>query len=229
VEAAMPVQTTTPPIPIPLAPADAPSTPAHVPPHLIRDLRFANGETANDLPDPYTPCDVLRAPGVPRIMYYPWPVAGMGRGGWVVTRHEDIRRVYEDHDLFSTRGVAQFQALAGETFPSIPLGVDPPDHRRYRMFLNPFFAPVAMNDMEPKIRAAAVEMIDKIAGNGEVDIAWDFGRVYPVRIFLDLMGFPFSMFEQFLAWEWEILHNKDVTAKVTAVKDVLAYLRGFIA
>ena len=72
-------------------------------------------------------------------------------------------------------------------------------------------------------------MIDEFTDRGEVDIAFDFGRVFPVRVFLDLMGFPFSMFEQFLDWEWNILHEDDIEKKAEAVRGILAYLRGFIA
>lgn len=215
--------------PIAHAPADAPPVPAHVPPELVLDTRFAQGQIAFDLPDPYLPSDVMRDPDVPRILYYPWPTSGRQHGAWTVSHYEDIRRVYEDNDTFSTEGAAQFQALAGETFPSIPLGIDPPDHGRYRKFLNPWFTPVAMNDMEPKIRAIVTEMIEAIVKDGEVDIAYDFGRIYPVRVFLNLMGFPFSMFDQFLEWEYAILHNPDIAAKAEAVTGILAYLRGFIA
>jgi len=215
--------------PIAHAPADAPPVPAHVPPERVLDTRFAQGQIAYDLPDPYLPADVMRDPDVPRILYYPWPTSGRQHGAWTVSHYDDIRRVYEDNDIFSTEGAAQFQALAGETFPSIPLGIDPPDHGRYRRFLNPWFTPVAMNDMEPKIRAIVTEMIDAVIKDGEVDIAYDFGRIYPVRVFLNLMGFPFSMFDQFLEWEYAILHNPDIGAKAEAVKGILAYLRGFIA
>lgn len=215
--------------PIAHAPADAPPVPAHVPPERVLDTRFAQGQIAYDLPDPYLPADVMRDPDVPRILYYPWPTSGRQHGAWTVSHYDDIRRVYEDNDIFSTEGAAQFQALAGETFPSIPLGIDPPDHGRYRRFLNPWFTPVAMNDMEPKIRAIVSEMIDAVVKDGEVDIAYDFGRIYPVRVFLNLMGFPFSMFDQFLEWEYAILHNPDIGAKAEAVKGILAYLRGFIA
>lgn len=215
--------------PVARAPADAPPVPAHVPPELVLDTRFGNGVMPNDLAEPYAPADVLRDPAMPRIHYYPWPCSGNQHGAWVVTRYEDIRRVYEDVELFSTEGVAQFQALAGETFPSIPLGIDAPDHGKYRKFLNPWFTPVAMQDMEPRIRSVIGEMIDGFAGSGEVDVAYDFGRVFPVKVFLDLMGFPFSMFDQFLEWEWAILHEPDIGAKVAAVKGILAYLRGFIA
>jgi cytochrome P450 len=215
--------------PVARAPADAPPVPAHVPPELVLDTRFANGQVTNDLVDPYLPSDVLLDSAFPRIHYYPWPASGNQHGAWVVTRYEDIQRVYEDNELFSTQGVAQFQMLAGETWPSIPLGIDPPDHAKYRKFLNPWFTPVAMIQMEPRIRTILTGMIDQFADNGTVDIAWDFGRVFPVRVFLDLMGFPFTMFDQFLAWEWDILHEPAIATKAAAVSGILAYLRGFIA
>lgn len=203
--------------------------PPHVPRERVVDIRFAMGQSPNDLLDPYAGTDKLRAPGVPRLLYSPYPFGDKTVGTWCVSHYEDIRRVYEDNDYFSTKGVAQFQALAGETFPSIPLGIDPPDHARYRRFLNVHFTPVALQKLEPKVRALAVEMIEEFAAKGEVDIAHDFGRVYPVRVFLDLMGLPFAMFEQFLAWEYEILHSRDHARMGAAVKQVIAYLHEFIA
>lgn len=215
--------------PVARAPSDAPPAPAHVPPELVLDTRIGNGVIPNDLVEPYLPSDVLRTSAMPRIHYYPWPISGNQHGAWVVTRYEDIRRVYEDGDIFSAEGVAQFQLLAGETFPSIPLGIDAPEHGKYRKFLNPWFTPVAMQEMEPRIRAVIRGMIDTFADKGEVDVAYDFGRVFPVKVFLDLMGFPFCKFDEFLNWEWDILHNPDLVVKASAVKSVLAYLRGFIA
>ncbi|PKB14371.1 cytochrome P450 [Novosphingobium kunmingense] len=207
---------------------DAP-VPAHVPAERVVDIRFAMGHEPNDLLDPYARTDKLREPGVPRLLFSPFAFSDKPDGTWCVSHYEDIRRVYEDNDNFSTKGVAQFQLLAGETFPSIPLGIDPPDHGKYRRFLNGHFTPVALKKLEPSVRAMAVEMIDQFAGKGEVDIAYDFGRVYPVRVFLDLMGLPFAMFEQFLDWEWEILHSRDPQRMGDAVRQVIAYLRGFIA
>ena len=59
--------------------------------------------------------------------------------------------------------------------------------------------------------------------------SYAFGRIFPVKVFLDLMGLPFAMFDQFLAWEWDILHEPAVATKAAAVSGILAYLRGFIA
>lgn len=78
---------------------------------------------------------------MPRLLYSPYPFGDKTKGSWTVAHYADIQRVYEDNAYFSTRGVAQFQLLAGETFPSIPLGIDPPEHGRYRRFLNVHFTP----------------------------------------------------------------------------------------
>ncbi len=203
--------------------------PDHVPPERVVDIRFAMGREPNDLFDPYAPTDALHADGVPRLLYSPYPFIDKTQGTWCVSHYDDIRRVYEDDEHFSTQGVAQFQRLAGETFPTIPLGIDPPEHGKYRRFLYGHFTPAALKTLEPQVRSLAAEMIGEFAGKGEVDIAHDFGRVYPVRVFLDLMGLPFDMFEQFLTWEWDILHSRDYQKMGRAAAEVIAYLRDFVA
>ena len=215
--------------------ADYPAPP-HVPKDRIVDLSWAQGYVPSDLVDPYEPFGWLSAPDIPRLLYMPAvPGAsseGMGVGStgtWVATHYEDIDRVYTDNALFSNKGAAEFQALIGETFPSIPLAIDPPDHHKYRLFLMPHFSPSRLNRMEAEIRQLVREMMDPFVDAGEVDIAWDFGRVYPVRIFMRLMGFPDAMFEQFLAWEWDILHSNNNEKMAAALRGVLAFLRDFIA
>jgi len=217
---------------------DAVRVPYHAPPHVpedrIVDLSFALGFVANDLVDPYEPCGWLTGPDIPRLLFNAPPpgggggIAGRSVGSWIVTRYEDIDRVYTDNAFFSNAGAANFQAMIGETFASIPLGIDPPDHAQYRVFLMPFFGPARLNRMNDQIRILAREMIDAFADQGEVDIAWDFGRIYPVRIFMSLMGFPPAMFEQFLAWEWDILHGGTIEKTQAALRGVLEYLRGFM-
>jgi cytochrome P450 len=207
---------------------DTPAPP-HVPRDRVVDLQWAQGQVANDLVDPYAPCAWLLEPDVPRILYDPTPGLMRPVGGWFISHYEDIQRVYEDSEYFSTKGLAEFQSMVGETFRTIPLALDVPEHGKYRKFLNPFFTPVEMNKMDGQIRTLVRGMIDEFAAKGEVDIAWDFGRVYPVRIFMNLMGFPDAMFDQFLDWEWSILHSNDPQEGGAAIVAVIAWLRGFIA
>jgi len=207
--------------------------PPHVPKDRVIDISFAMGFAPNDDVDPYERFDWLAGPEIPRLLYNapssnPRALGG-GKGNWVVTHYEDIERVYTDNEVFSNKGTAEFQAMIGETFRSIPLAVDPPEHSKYRMYLMPHFSPARLKLMEPHIRDVVVEMIESFREKGEVDVAWDFARVYPVRIFMGLMGFPPAMFEQFLAWEWDILHSNDMGKMQAALRGVLNFLRGFIA
>ncbi len=212
--------------------------PDHVPAELKVDLNWAMGMQPNDLVDPYEPCGWLAGVDVPRLLYNPAPpegrtglaaAAGAGRGNWIVTHYADIDRVYSDNDLFSNKGTAEFQRMIGETFRSIPLAIDPPEHLKYRLFLMPHFSPARINRMMDEIRSVAVEMIEAVREQGEVDIAYDFGRVFPVRIFMGLMGFPPAMFDDFLEWEWNILHGGTAEKMAGALRSVLDFLRGFIA
>ncbi len=211
--------------------------PDHVPKDRLVDVSWAQGPVANDLVDPYEPCGWLSGPEIPRLLFQPpkpdAPGNSLGpsgaKGTWIVTHYEDIDRVYTDNAHFSNAGTAEFQRLIGETFRSIPLAIDPPEHNKYRLFLMPHFSPARMNVLQDHIRAVVVEMIDDSADKGEVDIAWDFARVFPVRIFMGLMGFPPPMLEQFLSWEWDILHSNDFGKISTALRGVLDFLRGFIA
>jgi cytochrome P450 len=210
--------------------------PPNVPKDRVVDLRWALGSTPNNLTDPYEPCEWLAGPEIPRLLFNPEipgasgsAISGGGRGSWIVTHYEDINRVYTDNELFSNQGTAEFQAVIGETFRSIPLAIDPPEHSKYRIFLMPHFSPARLDRIETHMRRVAIDMIDQFAGKGEVDVAWDFGRVYPVRIFMGLMGFPPPMFEQFLDWEWDILHSGSRDKMAAALRGVLSFLRSFIA
>src|SRR5690606_1344512 len=200
--------------------------PAHVPKELLIDL--TQFEVTNDHVDPFDITRDVHAT-LPKVFYTPTRRSGLYEGAWVVTRYEDIREVYQNDALYSTEGAAGFQTLLGETFRMIPLAIDPPEHGKYRIMLNPWFSPKAITEMEPRIRKTINDLIDTFADKGECDVAYDFGRLYPVRVFMDLMGFPAEKLEEFLQWEYALLHSRgDVEKMKWGMGSALAYLRGFI-
>lgn len=203
-----------------------PLAPPHVPEHLI--IEVAPYLAANNASDPWgVVAEVLNT--LPPIFYSPGWRVGTISGSWILTHYEDIREIYQNPEFYSTADVADFQKLVGETFQMIPLSIDPPDHGKYRILLNPWFSPKAINQMEESIRGAVNELIDRFVNKGECDVAYDFGRLYPVRVFMDLMGFPQARLEEFLSWEYAILHsNGDLERVQWGMRSALAYLRGFI-
>lgn len=203
--------------------------PAHVPRHLVRDLRAFQGQVPNDLDDPYLPTDRLRDADIPPVMWTPFPATWITSGMWVVTSYKDCAKVYQDSEYFVSGGSADFQKLIGETFRCLPLSYDGKAHMAYRRFLNPFFTPKAVGQMDGYIRQLCDDMIEPFVANQGGDFAYDFARVFPVKVFLTLMGFSHTMLDQFLSWEDKILHSRDFEIMRVALTEVLAYLREVMA
>ena len=200
--------------------------PAHVPPDLVMQPDLME---PNRLIDPFSP-SAAAFETLPRVFYDPRPSPGLHDGVWVVTRYADVREVYQNSEFYSVHEVLRFQSLVGETFTLIPQAIDPPEHGKYRLMLNPWFSPKKVGELEPQMRGVIAELIDSFEGKGECDAAFDFGRIFPVRVFLNLMGFPAAMLDEFLEWEYALLHNRgDVVRMKWGITNAIAYLRAFVA
>jgi cytochrome P450 len=206
--------------------SSASGIPDHVPPELVLDYEDALGPTT--LEDPYAPArDIAKTH--PPVFYAKLRHTAFGGGMWVCTRHEDQREVYQNTERYGSEGLFPFTALIGETFKVLPITADPPEHDKYRMLLNPWFSPKAVTALETKIYGIVNQLIDGFEAKGECDVAYDFGRIYPVKVFMDLMGFPDERFEDFLSWGLAMLHEMGNIERVKwGASSALAYLRSFI-
>jgi cytochrome P450 len=78
--------------------------------------------------------------------------------------------------------VEQGSKYLGSDRPAIPLGLDGPEHRRYRRLLDPVFTAKRVAPLAPQVRALANEMIDEFIGDGEVDAYIDWCEPLPSSI-----------------------------------------------
>lgn len=183
----------------------------------------------NTLFDPFAPTQAVLDNCPP---LFPAELQAPGMGGtqlWVATRFEPIREIFQNHERYGSHGVYPYFRALGIDLTAIPIDVDPPLHTRYRKFLEPMFSPHAMVRLEPRIRAIVDSLIDSFADKGECDAAHDFGRIYPVRVFLDLMGFPQDRFDDFLGWSHPMHFETDNMERYAwGVNGALAYMRSFI-
>jgi cytochrome P450 len=150
-------------------------------------------------------------------------------GSWVVTRYDLQREVLQNAEIFSSKGIAGFSALLGESWPLVPLELDHPDHAQYRALLNPLFSPARVAELEAGVREAAVELIEKVRAKGECEFMEDFGRPFPVGIFMRLMGLPLEEMPRFLDWEEGLLRGSTLEARVSAAANIKQYLTDLIA
>jgi cytochrome P450 len=202
--------------------------PDHVPPELVFDYEDALAPSTAD--DIYARAwEVFEK--APPIFFAPSRLATTTNraGSWVCTRYEDCREVFQNTERYSSSAIFPFTRLLGETFRALPLTADPPEHDKYRLLLNPWFSPKAVNQLEAKMYAIINQLIDGFVDKGECDVSYDFGRIYPVKVFMGLMGFPDERFEDFLSWGYAMLHEMNNLERVVwGAKGALAYLRGFI-
>ncbi|MET0380074.1 MAG: cytochrome P450 [Spongiibacteraceae bacterium] len=205
---------------------EEPEIPSHVPPALV--MEPLDWEDTNSLIDPFSITERV-IEELPPIFYSPRPRPGTCGAPWILTRYDDIRRAYENGEYYSNRDSAAFHRLLGETFLLIPGNIDQPKHSKYRLFLNPRFSPRAMAQMEGAILESISHLIDDFIEKGHCDAAYDFGRVYPVVVFLDFMGFPRSMLDEFLSWAYAILHSYgDIERIQWGMGSAIRYLRNYI-
>ncbi len=133
---------------------------------------------------------VLRAPGLagtPTVY-----VAGYAEAIWAL-RHPEV---------FSSAGDA---VAIGQEQPLIPLQIDPPDHARYRRFLDPEFSPKRVGELEADARVVVNTLIDGFVERGGCDFHEEFATPLPSSIFLRFMGLPRSDLSTFLRWRDETI------------------------
>ena len=198
-----------------------PVIPDHVPSSLVRPFPYVFGMTT--AADPFGEWAAAVHDG-PEIFYAPHAYPG-ATPAWIVRRVEDLRKIYFDTETFSSKDFSPFAKLIGDTWTNLPVEIDPPNHAKYRAFINPLFTPSAMAKLEEKIRGYAVEYIEGFRERGECEFMADFAFEFPIKVFLELMDFPLSNTRQFLEWETGLLHSLDMATIAEATRNVVGFLR----
>lgn len=109
------------------------------------------------------------------------------RGGfWVVTRYEDVLRIAQDWETFSSElGVAipDTQMVT----KAIPEHIDPPLHREYKRLINAWFTPAVVAGYVEPTRALVTRLIDDVIEAGRCDFMADIAQPFPGLAFFELV------------------------------------------
>ena len=158
--------------------------PAHVPAHLVFDFDVYNA--AAGITTFTSRLKRLHEPDVPEVFWTP-----RNGGHWVLTRGEDIHKVFADFEHFSNHALTVPRSAA-PPIPLYPIFLDPPDHATFRSLINPWFSPKAVAGLEPKARALAVELIEGLKPRGRCDFVTDFAQHLPIQVFMSIVDVPAS-------------------------------------
>lgn len=118
------------------------------------------------------------------------PVAHSDYLHWSVFRHADVLHVLHDHETFSS---------AVSSRPSVPNGMDPPEHTTYRRIIEPYFAPQDVEAFEPVCRAIATELVAGLP-EGMVELMAGFAQPFALRMQSAYLGWPEQLHEPLRQW-----------------------------
>ena len=140
-----------------------------------------------------------------------WNPETDGAGFWALTRYEDIVEVSKRPDLFSSAhengGHRIFNenevslAHSGESLVGIPfISLDPPRHQQYRTTIVPGLTAARLAEMEARIRARVVDLLDRTPLGEPVDLVQALAAPLPLLTLAELLGLGPEMWEPLYHW-----------------------------
>ncbi|MBV2205226.1 MAG: cytochrome P450 [Pseudomonas sp.] len=119
------------------------------------------------------------------------PVATSRYGYTSLFRHADVMHVLMDHETYSN---------AVSRFPSVPNGMDPPEHTAYRRLIEPYFEPQQMEAFAPVCREVAVRLVQALPEQADVELMADFAQIFALQIQCAWLGWPVELHEPLRLW-----------------------------
>ena len=124
-------------------------------------------------------------------------------GHWVVTRYDDIRRIFQSPATFSAANALAplspvcphaVEALKDGGYAAVPTltDVDRPAHTRQRRLANVAFTPKRVASMEPFVRQVAQRFYNERLRDGHADLVRDLTWALPALVLFRILGLPDS-------------------------------------
>jgi len=112
---------------------------------------------------------------------------------WALSRHDDVLAAFRDPARLSNRfGVTLDPAAYGpHAHKSMSfLAMDPPRHTRMRSLVSKAFTARRVAELEPQIRALAVQYLDAAVESGTFDMVADVAGKLPMDVISEMIGVP---------------------------------------
>ncbi|GLZ08672.1 cytochrome P450 [Actinomadura sp. NBRC 104412] len=122
-------------------------------------------------------------------------------GMWVLTRYEDVRNAYRDHETFSSVGsltisrtlTDEVKETLGEHhsfLDNFSANVDPPQHTRMRRAISRAFTPRAVKRLGDRFQAEVDRALDEILPAGRADFTVELAHRPSARLAAHFIGVP---------------------------------------
>jgi cytochrome P450 len=153
---------------------------------------------------------------------------------YALTRFQDNLDAFIDWQSYSSAKGTVLELMGNEAIPgNMIIFMDPPRQTRYRNLVSKAFTPARIRDLEPLIRALAVEHLDRLVGRSRFDVVAEFTARLPMDVISTLLGIPAEDRDQVREWSNAVLHrdpgNPDITADgIAAMGHMQEYMTGYL-
>ena len=151
------------------------------------------------------------------------PVAQSRYGYTSVFRHADVLRVVSNHDTFSS---------AVSRFPSVPNGMDPPEHTPFRRLIEPYFNAEHMAAFAPSCHNIAEELVAALPVRGSVELIGEFAQLFALQAQCAWLGWPDTLHEPLRLWtlkNHEATMSRDQEAQAAVAREFDSYIKELLA
>ncbi len=159
--------------------------------------------SAATAPPPPCPIDVLD----PRFYDDPWdayrwlrqhsPIHWDAKNElWVISKHEDVSHISRNQELYSAADGVRPRVAA----PMSIISMDDPEHTRQRRLVSRGFTPSKVRAITDHIRELSNQIIDEVAGRGELDFVEDFAIHVPLIVIAEMMGLDPEQRDNLYRW-----------------------------
>ncbi|MEU4087786.1 cytochrome P450 [Streptomyces aureus] len=153
---------------------------------------------------------------------------------WLVSRYEDVRTVLTDRRISSNPAREGFPNVARtggvptqDQIPGWFVGIDPPEHDRFRKALIPEFTVRRIRRWRPLIQETVDRCVDHLLSLGDsADLVAEFALPVPSLVISTMLGVPFVDREFFESRTKTLVNLKTTTEdeRGVAVQELLRYI-----
>jgi cytochrome P450 len=92
--------------------------------------------------------------------------------------------------LYSSAEGTTLERLDTRALLPMMIFMDPPSHDVHRKLVSRAFTPRAISELEPFVRATAIECLEPLVENGGGDFVEEFSAILPMNVIMELLGVP---------------------------------------
>jgi cytochrome P450 len=162
------------------------------------------------------------------------------KGTWVVSTYREVTALLHDPRVSSDfRHSTQTGGMTRS--PNAPytfISLDPPDHDRLRRLATRHFGPPErpeyIEQLRPEIERIASDLLDKMAGQRQIDLVDSFSYPLPVTVICRILGVPLEDEPKFHQWtrslveSFGVLNEAQRLRREQAQRELNAYMAELI-